>query len=92
MAKSAKKRYNTTDDMLEDLRAVARGEPPTIARKLVDLSSLTALEPDDTQVLAVRQDASQAKPLTEQPLFWTVLAEGAIIVLLLAVLVLSLSG
>ena len=93
MAKSAKKRYSTTEDLLEDLRAVAKGEPPTIARKMVDLSSLAALEPDDTQIMTVQADfaARRPKALTEQPLFWVALAEGAALVILLAILVIALS-
>ncbi|MGB0767602.1 MAG: serine/threonine protein kinase, partial [Phycisphaeraceae bacterium] len=44
MAKSPKKRYSTTEDLLHDLQAIARGEPPVIARKMVDLSSLASIE------------------------------------------------
>jgi serine/threonine protein kinase len=44
MAKKREERYQSTEDMLEDLRAVRRGEPPTHARRAVDLESLDNLE------------------------------------------------
>ncbi len=92
MAKTVRKRYATTEDLLEDLKAVTKGDPPTIARKMVDLAALASLEPDDTQILTVRSEAPKAQSLTEQPLFWVVLAQAAAIILLLAVLVIALSG
>src|SRR5688572_24714032 len=44
MAKNRDERYRTTKDMLEDLRAVKDGEPPTHARRAVDLESLAKME------------------------------------------------
>lgn len=44
MAKRREDRYNSMRDMLEDLRAVARGEPPLHARRAVDLESLAKVE------------------------------------------------
>ncbi len=44
MAKDPKRRYGSTKDMLSDLEAVARGEPPALARKAYDLTSLADLE------------------------------------------------
>ena len=44
MAKDPKKRYSSTSDMLTDLEAVARGEPPLLARKSYDLTSLAKME------------------------------------------------
>jgi len=93
MAKSPKKRYGTTDDLLHDLQAIARGEPPIIARKMVDLADLAALAPDDSQVMTVQSaetDSSKA-PLTEQPLFWIALGEAAAIVVLIAILIITLT-
>ena len=95
MAKSPKKRYGTTEDLLHDLQAVSRGEPPVIARKMVDLSALAALEPEDDQVLPVQSlggsRGGKAGPLTEQPLFWVALLEGAAIVVLVAALIIALT-
>ncbi len=44
MAKNRAERYQSTEEMLEDLRAVARGEPPTHARRAVHLEGLEKLE------------------------------------------------
>jgi serine/threonine-protein kinase len=44
MAKNREDRYQSTEDLLEDLRAVRRGEPPTHARRDVHVDGLTALE------------------------------------------------
>lgn len=95
MAKSPKKRYVTTQDLLHDLQAVSRGEPPIIARKLVDLASLAGLEPSEADVMPVQapeNDPLSAKPMTEQPLFWIALGQGALIILLIAIILIALSG
>jgi serine/threonine protein kinase len=44
MAKNRDDRYASTEDMLEDLRAVASGEPPIHARRAVDVDSLMKVE------------------------------------------------
>src|SRR5688572_9306419 len=44
MAKDRDDRYHSTLDMLEDLNAVRRGEPPTHARRAVHLDGLEQLE------------------------------------------------
>src|SRR5688572_22937809 len=44
MAKDRDDRYHSTKDMLEDLHAVRRGEPPRHARRNVDLDSLAKIE------------------------------------------------
>jgi eukaryotic-like serine/threonine-protein kinase len=44
MAKNRDDRYATTEDMLEDLRAVAAGDPPIHARRAVDVDSLMKVE------------------------------------------------
>ena len=91
MGKAPNERYGTTHDLLEDLRAVSRGEGPKIAKKIFDLASLAALEPDDTQVTPVAHAGSDQQPeLTEQPLFWVAAVEGLLIFILLIVLVLAL--
>jgi serine/threonine-protein kinase len=94
MAKSPKKRYSTTEDLLHDLKAVSRGEAPVIARKMVDLSDLAALAPSDDMVMPVAAPNTSNKPtpLTEQPMFWVALAEGGVIIVLIAILVISMAG
>jgi serine/threonine protein kinase len=44
MAKDRDERYQSTEDMLEDLQAVRRGEAPTHARRGVHLDGLEKLE------------------------------------------------
>lgn len=44
MAKSRDQRYNSTGDLLADLQAIERGEPPLQARRVFDVNSLSALE------------------------------------------------
>jgi eukaryotic-like serine/threonine-protein kinase len=44
MAKDRDERYARTEDMLEDLRDVRAGNPPTHARRAVDLESLAKIE------------------------------------------------
>jgi eukaryotic-like serine/threonine-protein kinase len=44
MAKSRDERYPSTEDMLEDLRAVRTGHPPIHARRQVDIEHLTKIE------------------------------------------------
>ena len=44
MAKKREDRYQSTEDMLEDLRAVAAGLPPVHARQNVDLDALEKVE------------------------------------------------
>src|SRR5438067_4673388 len=44
MAKRREERYAHTQDMLEDLKLVRRGEPPVHARRQVDLESIAKLE------------------------------------------------
>ena len=93
MSKKAKQRYSSTDDLLEDLKAIGRGEPPTLARKMVDLDSLAALEDgDDVHEMPTASGSTspgKAPPLIEQPMFWVALGEGAIILLLIAVIALT---
>jgi eukaryotic-like serine/threonine-protein kinase len=44
MAKRREDRYESTEQMLEDLRLVRQNEPPKFARRVVDLESLAKIE------------------------------------------------
>jgi serine/threonine-protein kinase len=46
MAKDRKDRYQSTQELLQDLKAVRQGKPPIHARKLFDMSQLANLEAD----------------------------------------------
>jgi serine/threonine-protein kinase len=44
MAKDPAKRYSSTSDMLADLESVAHGDPPKLARRAYDLTTLAKIE------------------------------------------------
>jgi serine/threonine-protein kinase len=50
MAKNRDKRYQSAEDMLGDLERVARGEPPLVARRSYNLSSLNNIEATGSEV------------------------------------------
>jgi eukaryotic-like serine/threonine-protein kinase len=93
MAKDRNKRYDSTTSLLQDLEAVARGEPPLQARRRFDLAALSAMEKDspaannETAVLTTRSAAA----LTSQPVFWLAIA-GWVVVLILLIVVLSMAA
>src|SRR5687768_11214035 len=60
MAKDREERYRTTEDLLEDLEAVKRGEPPPHARRNVSLEQLGEIETKGKTVDIF--DGSQAQP------------------------------
>ena len=85
MAKSTRKRYATTEDMLHDLEQVSAGEMPQIARKKFEISSLAALDSGETQLATLEPDYTDA-PLFEQPLFWVAVLGWAAFVLSLVIM------
>lgn len=95
MAKNPDKRYNSTEDLLTDLEAVANGEPPLEARKKFDLSSLTALEQSTHSLEALdgglRQVAQPPAPLLYQPVFWFAVL-GWFMAISLVIVILTLNG
>ncbi len=91
MAKDRKKRYASTSDLLQDLEAVARGEPPLQARRMFDLSSLAGLETNkngETQIVAVEGDGADL-PLFMQPMFYIALAGWVVALALLVIVILK---
>ena len=58
MAKDRNERYSSTEDLLEDLRAVRNGSPPTHARRAVDLDTLANIEETGKTVDLVSQQMS----------------------------------
>jgi hypothetical protein len=44
MAKNPKKRYSTMDELIEDLEAVKKGDPPLLARQKFDMAQFEQLE------------------------------------------------
>ncbi len=60
MAKDRKRRYRSTTDLLMDLEAIARGEPPLQARKQIDSGVLGELAADKGQ--AVEEEIIEEEP------------------------------
>ncbi len=90
MAKDRRKRYATAADLLQDLEAVASGEAPPQARKMFDLSQLSALDQSagPMEIVAL----PQPEPLVESPLFWIAAIGWFAVVLLLVVLIVMQVG
>lgn len=91
MAKEAGARYAATEDLLADLMAVARGEPPHIARKNFDVASFAKLDDADDKKQDVRHLHHNVQlTATQQPLFWPMVAGWAMAGALLVALLLTL--
>lgn len=85
MAKDRNQRYESTADLLRDLEAVARGEPPFQARKKFDLASLSSLESSSSVDQPETAPAATAAdvPFYAQPMFFIALAGWVVAVVLL---------
>jgi len=91
MAKDSKKRYNSCADLLEDLKAVAAGEPPIHARKKFDLAALSALDiGSDTLVRPVELEKEPG--IADQPVFWIAVLGWGAAALLALILAVVLAG
>ncbi len=89
MAKDPKQRYPSAASLLEDLQAVAQGQPPTVARKRFNLAVLSSLETDSEQDKPHVLPASKEQhPLLARPLFWIALMGWLITAGLIAALLL----
>lgn len=58
MAKKREERYQSTSDMLADLRAVRRGESPTHARRAVDVDALAQMEEQSEETIDMERAPS----------------------------------
>ena len=85
MAKDPAKRYAITTDLIEDLQALADGQPPVQAHKLIDLSTLTAL--NQTSDLNESAETQSEGSLITTPLFWIAVIGWFLVVLLLIVVI-----
>jgi len=84
-AKKPSKRYANTSYLIEDLQAVADGRPPLQAHKLMDLSTLTALnqKTDSDEAEEIQSEGS----VITTPLFWIAVVGWFLVVLLLILVV-----
>lgn len=91
MAKNRDERYRSTQDMLDDLRIVRRGEPPQHARRNVDLDALAGVEESGVTV-DIEDERPKGPDIWSQPIVvgilvgagLSVLINGILLVLLLA--------
>lgn len=86
MAKDPAKRYATTADLIEDLQAVANGQPPAQAHRLMDLPELATLDQKGQPYESV--EAPNEVSVVTTPLFWIAVVGWFLVVLLLIVIVL----
>lgn len=91
MTKDARNRYNNTADLLYDLEAVARGEPPMHARQKFDLAALSVLDSPEEDTTAIPVEIGSSLPMAGQPIFWSAVAGWAVAGILLVILVLMMS-
>src|SRR5690606_33039183 len=91
MAKDPRKRYNSAADLLEDLAAVAAGEPPIHARKKFDLAALSALESSADTVIRPVEIEPEVSTL-EQPIFWIAVLGWLAAAFLGLMLIVNLAG
>jgi serine/threonine-protein kinase len=80
MAKDREDRYRTTEDMLEDLEAVARGAPPPHAHQNIDLEKMSELEKKGATV-DIDQKQIQTLELWNNPMVIGLLAGVGVSVL-----------
>jgi serine/threonine protein kinase len=82
MAKDPKRRYQSCKDLLGDLRAIRKGETPTIAHKDVlpasDLASLAAAEASAVSEMAIDATGGESRPLVREPLVITLAIVAAV--------------
>ena len=67
MAKRREDRYQSTEDMLEDLRAIRAGNPPVHARRNVDLDALERVEETGRTVDVPQIVIEEPEPETIRP-------------------------
>jgi serine/threonine-protein kinase len=92
MAKRREDRYQSTEQMLEDLRLVAKNEAPKYARRAVDLESLAKIEETGKTVDLVPSSGPVPEGSWRSPsamaLAWAAGAELFLIVILVILLIL----
>ena len=92
MAKDPKNRYASTQDMLSDLEAVARGEPPVLARKAYDLTSLANLEKNGREAQeggVIMVEASREQTIDFGSRTWTEKLSDPLVITLSALLLMA---
>lgn len=92
MAKNRDERYARTEDMLEDLWALRRNEPPIHAHKAVDLDQIAKIEETARTVDIEPGEAQSGPTIWSHPAVIALLAwAGCSLILILILLVLTLN-
>ena len=92
MAKDRDHRYPSTSDLLLDLEAIARGEPPLQARKQIDSGLLTGLTEGQAQIADGETLIEPAPRVqSESTLIYVIVLAGALALSLIVNMVLLLS-
>jgi eukaryotic-like serine/threonine-protein kinase len=81
MAKKREERYARTEDMLEDLKLVQRGEQPSHGRRGIDLDALAKVE-ETGKTVDLMVSAASAVPVWRQQLFLYIAIAAGVSVLL----------
>src|SRR6266550_2447282 len=81
MTKNRDDRYQSTEDMLEDLQAVRRGEPPTHARRAVHLEGLEKLE-ETGKTVDIAPASAPSPNLWQNPLVMAMLGVAGLSLLI----------
>ncbi len=93
MAKDRNQRYASTRDLLLDLEAIAKGEPPLQARKRFDISVLATLDRGQPQPNQLAPAPAGSEPMLGNPLFWAAVAGWLLaLILIIAVAIMASSG
>lgn len=89
MAKRREERYQSTKELLDDLKAVRRGEAPSHARRAVDLDSLAEMEQANDGTIDVNdpQGGTGVSPWSQPMVMPLALTAGLSVLLNIALLV-----
>jgi serine/threonine-protein kinase len=90
MAKRREERYASTEEMLEDLRAVYNNQPPTHARRQVDLDSLARIEATGKTVDILPAPRGMSGSIWQNPTVMTLAAVSGVSIVVNVILLLLL--
>ncbi len=91
MAKNRDERYPSTEDLLEDLRALKSGAPPVHARRQIDLESIAHLGPEQQTVDLEPQIFRRALTWTHPGVIALLAAGGLSVLLNIVLLIIALA-
>jgi serine/threonine-protein kinase len=86
MAKRKEQRYGTADEVIEDLEAVRRGEPPMIAEAKFDMSAYGQIEQEGTAFRAKVED-EEAPVVSATPYKIGLVAMSVVVVVLIVIII-----